>query len=181
MIIATGVASGYDSQATLVALDPDRVFGASSEERPEYQIHGLGVAQEKLRLLFPRSDLNRASFKFNYPIEPEVQHGNLELKVLECVAPIGCPIRYKFDKDFHLIAAYPGNGEFRTAHDRFYQNGKDAHALSAEEQAAFLRVRCLVGCKSEFVPVAQTYDPAASYEKGWTAQSNPNGVWYYGN
>ena len=31
-IIATGV-SEYDHQATLVVLDPDKVFGASTEER----------------------------------------------------------------------------------------------------------------------------------------------------
>jgi len=180
VIIATGVAHGYDSQATLVVLDPDRVFGASAEVRPEFQIHGMGIAQEKLRLLFPRSDLNRASFQFNYPIEPTVQHGNLRLKVLECIAPVGCPVRYEFDKDFHLIAADSGGDEFRSAHDRFFQNGKEAHTLAAEEQAAFLKVRCLVGCKSEFVPLAQTYDPSVSFEKGWTTQSNPNGVWSYG-
>jgi len=179
-IIATGAAPGYDYQATLVVLDADRVSGASKEVQPEFQIRGIGMAQERLRLLFPRSDLNRASFQYNYGIEPTFQNGNLRVKVLECVAPVGCPILYEFDKDFHLIAAYPGSGEFRSAHDRFYQNGKDAHSLSAEEQAGFLRVRCLVGCKSEFVPVAQTYDPTASFEKGWTTRSNPNAVWSYG-
>jgi hypothetical protein len=140
----------------------------------------MGVAQERLRLLFPRSDLNRASFQYNYGIEPTFQNGNLQLTVLECLAPIGCPIRYEFDKDFHLIAAYSGSDGFRSAHDRFYQKGKDAHTLSAEEQAAFLRVRCLVGCNSEFVPVAQTYNPAVSFEKAWTTQSNPSDVWSYG-
>ena len=178
-IIATG-SSEYERQATLVVLDPDRVFGASKEVQPEFQIHGMGAAQEKLRLLFPRSDLNRASFEFNYAIEPAVEHGNLRLKVLECVAPAGCPIWYEFDKDLHLIAAYPETDEFRMAHDRLYQNGKDAHTLRAEERAAFLRVRCLVGCKSEFVPVAETNNPATSFEKGWTAHSNPDGAWSYG-
>jgi hypothetical protein len=179
-IIATGVAHGYDSQATLVVLDPSRVFGASTEVRPEFQIHGMGVAQERLRLLFPRSDLNRESFQYNYGTGPTFQNGNLQLTVLECLAPIGCPIRYEFDKDFHLIAAFSGSDGFRSAHDRFYQNGKDAHTLSAEEQAAFLRVRCLVGCNSEFVPVAQTYNPAVSFAKAWTTQSNPSDIWSYG-
>ncbi len=180
-IIATGVANGYDHQATLVVLDPDRVFGASSEVQAEFQIHGMGIAQERLRLLFPRSDLNRAAlFTYNDAIEPAVQHGNLRLTVLECAAPEGCPIRYEFDKNFHLIAAYPGTDEFRSTHDRFYQNGKGAHTLRAEEEAVFLRLRCLVGCKSEFAPVAQTYNPAAAFEKGWITQTNPNGVWSYG-
>jgi hypothetical protein len=151
-IIATGV-SEYDHQATLVVLDPDRVFGASLEERPEFQIHGMGIAQERLRLLFPRSDLNKALFQFNQAIEPTVEHGIIRLTVLECMAPPGCRIWYEFNKNFRLMAAYAGGDEFRSAHARFYQTGKDAHPLSAEEQAAFQKVRCLVGCKTEFVPV----------------------------
>lgn len=152
-IITTGIANGYDHRATLVVLDPDRVFGASTEVRPEFQIHGMGAAQERLRLLFPRSDLNRALFQFNMAVEPTVEHGILRLTVMECISPPGCRIWYEFDKNFHLIAAYAGSDEFRSAHGRFYQNSKDAHPLSAEEQAAFQKVRCLVGCKAEFVPV----------------------------
>jgi hypothetical protein len=152
-IIAAGVANGYDHQATLVVLDPDRVFGASTEIRPEFQLHGREAAQEKLRLLFPRSDLNRALFQLNVATDPEVEHGSLRLTVLECITPRGCGIWYEFDKNFRLIAAYAGSDEFRSAHERFYQTGKNVHPLTAEEQAAFQKVRCLVGCKSEFVPV----------------------------
>ena len=152
-IIATGIANGYDHQATLVVLDPDRVLGASTEVRPEFQIHGMGVAQERLRLFFPRSDLNRALFQFNVATEPTVEHGIVRLTVMECITPLGCRIWYEFDKNFRLSAAYAGGDEFRSAHARFYQTGKDAHPLSAEEQAAFQKVRCLVGCKSEFVPL----------------------------
>ena len=180
-IIATGVAKGYDNQATLVVLDPDQVFGASEEVRPAFQIHGMGIAKEKLRLLFPPSDLNRASsFPFNDAIEPTFQHGNLRVTVHECPAPKGCPLRYEFDKNFSLIADYAVSDEFRSAHDRFYQSGKDRHTLNAEEEAALLKVKCLVGCESEFVPVAQNYNPANSFERGWTAQSNPHGAWSYG-
>jgi hypothetical protein len=153
-IVATGVSNGYDHQATLVLLDPDRVFGASTEVRPEFQIHGMGVAQERLRLLFPRSDLNRALAPFNTATDPTVEHGSIRLTVQECRAPTpGCRIWYEFDKNMHLISAYADSEEFRSAHARFYQSGKDAHSLSAEELAAFQKVRCLVGCKSEFVPV----------------------------
>jgi hypothetical protein len=153
-IIATGV-SEYDHQAELLVLDPDRVFGASTEERPEFQIHGMGVAQERLRLLFPRSDLNRALFQFNWATEPSVERSSVRLSVTECIIPPGCRIYYEFDKNFRLIAAFAGSDEFRSAHARFYQGGKDAHPLSEQEQAAFQKVRCLVGCKSEFVPVGK--------------------------
>ena len=151
---ATGVSNGYDHQATLVVLDPARVFGASTEVQPEFQIHGMGAAQERLRLLFPRSDLNKALFQYNQATDPTVD-GSIRLTVLECMAPLGCRVWYEFDKSFRLIAAYAGGDEFRSAHARFYENGKDAHPLSAEEQAAFQKVRCLVGCKSEFVPVGK--------------------------
>jgi len=157
-IIATGV-SQYDHQATLVVLDSDRVFGASTEVRPGFQIHGMGVAQERLRLFFPRSDLNKALFQFNQAIEPTVNHGVTRLTVRECIAPPGCQIWYEFDKNFRLISAYAGGDEFRSAHARFYQTGKNAHPLGEEEQAAFQKVRCLVGCKSEFVPVADKLVP----------------------
>ena len=152
-IIATGIANGYDHQATLVVLDPDRVSGASTEVRPEFQIHGMGAAQERLRLLFPRSDLNKAMYQYNKATDLTFEHGIVRLTVLECITPPGCRIWYEFDKNFQLIAAFAGGDEFRSAHARFYQTGKDAHSLSAEEQAAFQKVRCLVGCKSEFVPV----------------------------
>ena len=155
-IIATGVANGYDHQATSVVLDPDRVFGASAEVRPEFQIHNMGVAQERLRLLFPRSDLNRALFQFNNAMNPTVECGNLRLTVDECTAPtFGCAIWYEFDKNFQLIAAFAGGDEFRSTHNKFYQTGKSVHTLSAEEEAAFLKVRCIVGCRSEFVPVGK--------------------------
>ncbi len=70
-IIATGI-SEYDHQATLVVLDPDRVFGASTEVQPEFQIHGMGAAQERMRLLFPRSDMNRALFQYNLAMDPSI-------------------------------------------------------------------------------------------------------------
>jgi hypothetical protein len=150
-IVATGISIGYH-QATLVVLDPDRVVGASAEvARPDFQIHGMGVAQERLRLLFPRSDLNKALFTFNMALEPTIERGSTRLTVAECVVPPGCLVWYDLNKSLHLITAYAGD-EFRSAHARFYQNGKDAHPFSAEEQAAFWRVRCLVGCKTEFLP-----------------------------
>ena len=149
-IVTTGINNGY-LQATLVVLDPDRVFGASTEVRPAFQIHSMEVAQERLRLLFPRSDLNKVLFTFNGAMKPTVEHGNIRLTVEECLVPPGCAVWYEFDKNLHLISAYAGD-DFRSAHARFYQNGKDAHPFSAEEQAAFQKVRCLGGCKTEFVP-----------------------------
>lgn len=149
-IVATGISNGYH-QATLVVLDPDRVLGASTEAaRPELQIHGMGAAEERLRVLFPRSDLNKALFEYNAGTEATVEHGNVRLSVKECLQPPGCLVWYEFDKDFHLVTAY-ADEEFRSSHAQFYAKGKDAHPFSPEEQAEFQKIRCLVGCKSEFV------------------------------
>ena len=179
-IIATGVAHGYGSQATLVVLDPDRLAGASKEVKPEYRMPGMKTAQERLRFLFPRSDLNRASFSYNYAAAPTIQNGRLSVSVMECLAPIGCPVHYEFDKYFNLIAVYPENEEFRNSHDRLYRTGNDAHLLNADEEGALLKVTCLTGCVTEFAPLVQTLNSASSFESGWAAKSNPNGVWSYG-
>jgi hypothetical protein len=79
-----------------------------------------------------------------------------------------------------LIAVHPENGEFQAAHDQFYQNGKTAHRFGVEEQAAFLKVRCLMGCSTDLVPVEEKFDPVVSFENGWTTRKNPDGVWSYG-
>ena len=96
--------------------------------------------------------MNRALSAYNDAAEAAVQRGTLRLSVRECLAPPSCLIWYEFDKNFHLMTAY-ADDLFRGAHAQFYGEGKDAHPFSVEEQAAFQKVRCLVGCKSEFVPV----------------------------
>ncbi len=150
-IIATGISNGYH-QATMIVLDPDGVSGASTEAaRPELQIHGMGAAQERLRLLFTRSDLNKALYVYNAGGEVSVQNGSIQLSIEECLEPEGCPVWYQFDKGFSLVTAY-ADEQFRTAHAAFYAKSEDAHVFTTEEQLQFEKVRCLVGCKTEFVP-----------------------------
>jgi hypothetical protein len=149
-IVATGISNGYH-QATLIVLDPDRVFGASTEAaRPELQIHGMGAAEERLRLLFPRSDLNKTLSVYNAGQEATIEHGRIRFSVAECLQPPSCLMWYEFDKHFELETAY-ADEQFRTAHAQFYAKGKDAHSFGPQEQAEFEKVRCLAGCKSEFV------------------------------
>jgi hypothetical protein len=151
-IFASGISNGY-RQATLVVLDPNRVFGASTETaRPEIQFHGMGVAQERIRLLFPRSDLNAAISTYNDAIETAVEHGRVRVVVQECLKLPACRVAYEFDSNFHLLAVEAFD-QFRSAHNEFYRNDKTPHSFSAEEEKKFQKVRCLVGCNSEFVPV----------------------------
>ena len=151
-IIASGISNGY-RQATLIVLDPDRVFGASTEAaRPEVQIHGMGAAAERLRLLFPRSDLNKALYTYNEGQDVTVGSVGIRFNVRECAQREGCKILYVFDKSFHLITVEIAD-EFRGAHKEFYLKSKDNHPFSSEEEAEFRKIRCLVGCTTEFLPV----------------------------
>lgn len=148
-IIATGISNGH-RQATLVVLDPERVFGASTEAVPHLQIHGMGVAKERLRLLFPRSDLNKATSLYNTSEEANILQDRIQVSAQECQQIPRCVILYDFDRGFHLLSVV-ADDQFRAAHDEYYLRNKPAHRFSAEEEREFRKVRCLVGCKTEFV------------------------------
>jgi hypothetical protein len=151
-IIVTGISNGYD-QATLIVLDPDKVFGASTElARPEVQLHGMGVAQERFRLLFPRSDINRVLSEYNAGLAMTIDNGRIRFDVSECSLTRNCDIVYEFDRQFHLRAVTPSD-PFKSAHKEFFLNRKDGHFFSPKEEGEFQKVRCLAGCKTDFVPV----------------------------
>lgn len=149
-IVATGISNGYH-QATLVVLDPDRISGASAETaRPEIQIHGMGIAHERVRLLFPRSDLNRDRYPFDWALMPIIEHGRITLAVKEDLKDPGCSISYEFDTKFHLLGV-EAYDTFVSAHNEFYRNGSSRHSFNHREEAEFQKVRCLEGCGGEFV------------------------------
>ena len=151
-IIASGISNGYH-QATLIVLDSDKVFGASAEAaRPEIQLHGMGVAQERVRLSFSSQRFEPSLSVYNMGEEMTIDQGRIRLIVWECSLNPKCLIVYEFDKDFHLRSVTPDD-QFRSAHKEFYLNRKDGHPFSKQEEAEFQKIRCLVGCKTEFVPV----------------------------
>ncbi|MFZ1083338.1 MAG: hypothetical protein WAN35_00080 [Terracidiphilus sp.] len=151
-VIAGGISNGYH-QATLVVLDPDRMNGASNEpERPDLQLHGMGIAKEKMRLLFTRSDLNRTLSVYNIGQDVIVDGGLIRFSVLECELLARCVIEYEFDKEFNLHTAI-ADDQFRGAHKQFYLTNKTHHEFSSIEEAEFRKIRCLSGCASEYLPV----------------------------
>jgi hypothetical protein len=126
-IIASGISNGY-RQATLIVLDPDHVSGASNEAaRP---------AHERLRLVFPRSDLNIEQQSYNRGTQVILDRDRIRFDVLECQQPsgIGCAISYEFDRKFNLRQAV-ADDVFRGAHKQFYLDRKDDHQFSANEEA----------------------------------------------
>lgn len=154
-IIASGISNGY-LQATLLVLDPDHVSGASLETvRPEVQIHGMGIPREDIRLLFPRSDLNRDLYRYNEGLGAVLSPGRIQIDVKECWLTVlqGCTIVYGFDEHFNLLSA-SAEDTFLNAHKEFYAKNKVDHPFNADEEAQFQKVRCLAGCRTEFVPVS---------------------------
>ena len=151
-IIASGVANGYH-QAVLVVLDADRISGASSETaQPRFQLHGMGAAHERFRLLFPRSDLNRETEEYNAGGEIAVANGAIRVSVLECNLNPYCQVWYGFDRSFTLRSLHVDD-RFKDAHREYYRNARNSHSFTPEELKEFQKVRCLVGCGTEFVPV----------------------------
>jgi len=143
-IVASGVSNGYH-RATLVVLDADNVTVASLEPlRPEIQLHGMGTPHERLRLLFPRSDINLASQNYNAAKQITFSNGTVRVPVLECDLKANCLIWYEFDTRFVLRSVY-ADDQFRTAHEEFYRS-RDRHPFTDKEQVAFEKVECLAGC-----------------------------------
>ena len=148
-ILASGIANGY-RQATLVVLELDHVFGASLEPaRPEVQLHRMGSPRERLRILFPRSDLSRTLFEYNRALEAEIRDRRIQIPVRECDQQPNCDILYEFDSRFNLLSVVASD-PFRIAHREFYLNAKNKHDFNKAEENAFRAITCLSGCDSAF-------------------------------
>ena len=144
-IIANGISNGYH-QATLVVLDPDTLSGSSAEaQRPEIQLRSDVPTHEKLRLLFPRSDLNKTLLPYNQGMDFTVEPSQLRISVMECTSLPYCYVWYEFGKDYKLLSV-TASDQFRAAHAAFYSAGKLEHTFGNEEEHEFERIQCLAGC-----------------------------------
>jgi hypothetical protein len=87
-------------------------------------------------------------------LSPVFSPGRIQLDVKECwlTVPQGCTFVYGFDEQFNLLSA-SAEDTFLNAHKEFYLKNKVDHLFNADEEAQFQKVRCLVGCNTEFVPI----------------------------
>lgn len=144
-IVASGISNGY-RQATLVVLDVDHASGASVETaRPELQLHGMTAVRERFRILFPRSDLNKALSTYNRALEPEVKNGRIQIPVDECDQRPDCDVYYEFDNQLTLLSVKASDG-FRSAHAEFFLKSRNNHKFSKSEEDRFRVLTCLSGC-----------------------------------
>ena len=94
----------------------------------------MGAAQERFRLLFPRSDLNKSLAVYGQAMAVTVDQGVIHLPVLECELLPRCYMWYAFDKDFQLLSAGPDD-QFRSAHKEF--SFKKSDASPAAKRSSF--------------------------------------------
>ena len=52
-----------------------------------------------------------------------------------------------------ILRSVMPDDQFRSAHKEFYLSRKDNHPFTPEEESQFQKIRCLVGCNTDFVPV----------------------------
>jgi len=128
-------------QAELVVLDPNRMNGASDETgNPDYQISGLPLARELVRVLFPRSCINLQFEPRNAVSTFAVLADSITVLVAERLSTANTPlVLYHLTKDFQLRKAEFADS-FRREHAALRADGQVKHQLSAEEEVAMRRI-----------------------------------------
>ena len=101
-------------------------------------------------MLFPRSDLNKATLIYNEADQANILQDRIRFSVFECQQVPRCAILYDFDRGFHLVSV-AADDQFRGAHDEYFRANRPVHRLARKKNWSCGRSSCLVGCKTEFV------------------------------
>jgi hypothetical protein len=145
-ILLGGISAGYRS-ATLVALDPAAVRGASVEtESPEDQILGFAPAAEKVRLLFPRTCVNRVLDRYNEVGWLTVRPNGLRVLVWEQRVPMMsfASVTYTLDRNLRATAVTVSD-RLRSLHRELEATGQLDHVLTDGEIQQLAKIRFLRG------------------------------------
>jgi hypothetical protein len=143
-ILLGGVSAGYDS-ATLVALDPAAVRGASVEtEAPEDRILGFAPAAEKARLLFPRTCINRALDRYNEVGRLTVRAKEVRVQVWEGHVPNSArpSVTYTLDRNLR-VTAVTASDRLRSLHHELEASGQLDHLFTEAEIQRLAKIRSL--------------------------------------
>lgn len=96
-------------EATIVALDPADLGGASQEQDPDYQLQGFEAGKEVARIILPASEITRQTRAFPIPNSIQARAGELELHVRQSYsassAAAGPEIEYVFGPRLKLLRA----------------------------------------------------------------------------
>lgn len=130
--IYAGGVSNARNLATLVALDPREMSGASLEDDPDYQFVGLGPGVEIGRVFFPRSPVSLAGAG-RYNVVSSVLAGPnfLTAGTLEDVqASAGAGLQYRLSPDLEVLDVTEDDG-YRAAILRLPESERPGPSLTA--------------------------------------------------
>ncbi len=136
-----GVNNGY-GQATLIALDPRTMGGASVEENRDFQLTGFEPGRELARILLPRSCMSEQASVYNFVHQVSVGPSSLTLHVSEAMQSPHPVVYYDLDARFRLLS-FRVSDLFRSVHRQMFQTGQLDHGWSATEEAAMHNIRVL--------------------------------------
>ncbi len=145
-IVAVGVHNASGS-ATLIALDPDTMGGASEEENKDYQLLGRPPANELARILFPRSCMNRKFEPFATVGKVWAEPGEINLEVTHRLTPPprgDAGVYYHLNSDLSL-KQFSAGSSFKARHESAFQKREIDHRLTKDELGKLAQLRYLRG------------------------------------
>lgn len=133
-IILAGVHNATKT-ATLVALNPDTMTGASIEENPSYQLQGFSPGQELARLFFPRRCMNTLLEPFVSVARLWTEPGEIVLETEHHGRLGGAAVFYHLNADLTL-KNYSVGSSFEHTHNELHATHVLDHDLTPKERAA---------------------------------------------
>jgi hypothetical protein len=141
-VLLAGVNNGYQS-ATMVILDPRTAKGtARQEDGDPYQILNMAEGTEKVRVIFPRSCINKKLKQYNRINGVAVSGDRIQVRVHEKDDDVYAEVLYTFDRNLK-VTDYMWSLHLRDVHRELQLRGVLDHALSEHEMAAMRQVRIL--------------------------------------
>jgi hypothetical protein len=142
-ILLGGCNNAYNA-ATLIMLDPHTMGGASVEEDSRNQLVGFGPGTEKVRILFPRSCINRKFENRNWVSSLELDEKGLRVNIGEYTESGGrvASSIYKFDHTFRVVNCQFGD-DFRIRHAELEATRQLDHHYSPSEDEQLNNIRRL--------------------------------------
>jgi hypothetical protein len=140
--IYAGGINNAQRAATLVALDPRDLVGASAED-PEFQLLGFPPATEQVRLFFPRTCISRLLERYSAVAHLIVEPGRITAAVRETNRPPMPSVYFHLTAGLELHSITPGD-QFRAFHKELEARGELDHPLTPAEENALWQVRRVV-------------------------------------
>ncbi|MBI1789991.1 MAG: hypothetical protein HYR60_20870 [Acidobacteria bacterium] len=145
-----GVNNGY-REATIVALDPRQVRGASTQAHGDpHQLQGQPTGTEKAVIRFPRTELNEATEPFNFVMAVWTEQDVIRVTVREKRGTESGYVAYTLDKRLNVLQVAPSYGLMKL-YDEFRVAGRIRRNLETDETP---RLRQITVVRNGFAPVA---------------------------